>query len=117
MILYDNKKQYLDTIIDKLNNSLINKCNILRHRLEIVESNHILKNPELLYKNKKIDLKNLIDKLELVNPMNVIKRGYSLTYINDKVVKSVKNINKKDNINIKLSDGSISATIIDIKEN
>ena len=117
MILYDNKKQYLDTIIDKLNNNLINKYNVLHHRLDLIKNNHILRNPELLYKNKIDYFKNLIDKLELVNPMNVIKRGYSLTYINDKVVKSVKNINKKDNINIKLSDGSISATIIDIKEN
>ena len=117
MILYDNKKQYLDTIIDKLNNSLINKCNILRHRLDLVKSNHILRNPELLYKNKKDYFKNLIDKLELVNPMNVIKRGYSLTYVNNTIVRSIKNINKNDNINIKLSDGSIDATIIDIKEN
>ena len=117
MILYDNKKQYLDTIIDKLNNNLINKCNILRHRLEIVESNHILRNPELLYKNKKDYFKNLIDKLELVSPMNVIKRGYSLTYINDTIVRSIKNVSKSDNINIKLSDGSIEATVIDTKEN
>ena len=117
MILYDNKKQYLDTIIDKLNNSLINKCNIIRHRLEIIESNHILRNPELLYKNKKDYFKNLIDKLELVSPMNVIKRGYSLTYVNDTIVRSIKNVSKNDNITIKLSDGSIDATIIDIKEN
>ena len=49
--------------------------------------------------------------------MNVIKRGYSLTYVNNTIVRSIKNVNKSDNINIKLSDGSIDATIIDIKEN
>ena len=117
MILYDSKKQYLDTIIDKLNNNLINKCTVLRHRLDIVKSNHILRNPELLYKNKKDYFKNLFDKLELVSPMNVIKRGYSLTYINDTIVRSVKSVNKNDKINIKLSDGNIDATVIDIKEN
>ena len=49
--------------------------------------------------------------------MNVIKRGYSLTYINNNVVSSVKKLKKNDTINIKLSDGIIDATIIDIKEN
>ena len=117
MILYDNKKQYLDTIIDKLNNSLINKCSIVKHRLELIKNNHILKNPELLYKNKKNDLKTIIDKLELLNPMNIIKRGYSLTYVNDIIVRSIKSVNKNDNIKIKLSDGVIDATIINIKEN
>ena len=117
LILYDNKKQYLDTLIDKLNNSLINKCNIIRHRLDLIKNNHILKNPELIYKNKKNDLKTIIDKLELLNPMNIIKRGYSLTYINDNIIKSVKNINKNDSINIKLCDGVINATVVDIKEN
>ena len=117
MILYDNKKQYLDTLIDKLNNSLINKCNVVKHRLELIKNNHILKNPELLYKNKKNDLKTIIDKLELLNPMNIIKRGYSLTYVNDIIVRSIKSVNKNDNIKIKLSDGVIDATIINIKEN
>ena len=117
LILYDNKKQCLDTLIDKLNNSLINKCNIIRHRLDLIKNNHILKNPELIYKSKKNDLKTIIDKLELLNPMNIIKRGYSLTYINDNIIKSVKNINKNDSINIKLCDGVINATVVDIKEN
>ena len=117
MILYDNKKQYLDTLIDKLNNCLINKCNTLRHRLEIIRSNHILKNPELIYKDKKNNLKTIMDKLELLNPLNIISRGYSLTYVNDKIVKSIKDIKRNDKLTIKLSDGIIDTNVIDIKEN
>ena len=117
MILYDNKKQYLDTIIDKLNNCLINKCNILKHRLELIKSNHILKNPELIYKDKKSNLKTIMDKLELLNPLHIINRGYSLTYVDNKIVKSIKSIKRNDKIDVKLSDGVITADVIDIKEN
>ena len=117
MILYDNKKQYLDTLIDKLNSCLINKCNILKHRLELIKSNHILRNSELIYKDKKNVLKTMMDKLELLNPLNIISRGYSLTYINDKLVKSIKDIKRSDELTIKLSDGNITTTVIDIKEN
>ena len=117
MILYDNKKQYLDTLIDKLNNSLINKCNVLKHRLELIKNNHILRNPELIYKDKKNDLKTIMDKLELLNPLNIISRGYSLTYVNKKIVKSIKDINKSDILSIKLNDGIVDASVIDIKEN
>ena len=117
MILYDNKKQYLDTLIEKLNNSLINKCNVLKHRLELIKSNHILRNPELMYKDKKNSLKTIMDKLELLNPLNIISRGYSLTYVNEKIVKSIKDIKRSDKLTIRLSDGIIDANVIDIKEN
>ena len=58
-------------------------------------------------------LNNLIDKIELVNPLNILKRGFSLTYKNNKIIKSVKEIKKDDILNIKLKDGNI---IVNVKE-
>ena len=75
-----------------------------------------MKNPSILYKDKKIYLGNLIEKLELINPLGVLKRGYSLTYQNNKIVNSIKKISKEDNLLIKLHDGNIYAHIDEIEE-
>ena len=37
-----------------------------------------------------------IDKLILVNPLNIMKKGYSLIYKDDKLITSSKNLNKND---------------------
>ena len=117
LIMYENKKQKLDILIDNLNKTLLKKYDNAKHKLELLKNNYILNNPNLLYKDKIIKLDNLIEKLELVNPLGVLKRGYSLTYIDNKVLKNVKDVKTNDNLVIKLHDGEISTAVIDVKEN
>lgn len=117
MIMYENKKQRLDSLIDQLNKIMINLVNNAKYRLDLIKNNHVLTEKTYLYKDKRNELNNLINKLELLNPLGVLKRGYSLTYIEDKMIKSIKNVNKKDMLKIKLHDGEIKATVSEIKEN
>ena len=117
LIMYENKKQKLDILIDNLNKTLLKKYDNAKHKFEILKNNYILNNPNLLYKDKMIKLDNLIEKLELINPLGVLKRGYSLTYIDNKVLKNIKDVKTNDNLVIKLHDGEINATVIDVKEN
>ena len=114
--MYENKKQKLDILIDNLNKTLLKKYDNAKHKFEILKNNYLLNNPNLIYKDKRNNLNNLIDKLELVNPLGVLKRGYSLTYKEGKVINNVNNLNKNDNILIKFYDGEISANVINIKE-
>ena len=129
--LFNNLKQYQI----RLNENILKKLNIKKLYLDSLKNSYILKNPILLYENKKQkldlmlekinknlylkldnnkkDLTNIIDKLELLNPLNILKRGFSLTYKEDKIIKSVKNIKEKDNLKIKLSDGNI---LVNVKE-
>ena len=113
LIMYENKKQYLDLLQDRYNNYIINKLDKTKQNLINLSNNHILTNPNILYKDKKIYFNNLIEKLEIINPLSVLKRGYSLVY-KDKIVKSVKNIKENDKLNIKLSDGSINVIVKEI---
>ena len=64
-------------------------------------------------KEKGILLNHMIEKLELINPLGVLKRGYTLTYMDDKIVNSTKSINKDDTLKIKFSDGIVSTKVID----
>ena len=117
LIMYENKKQKLDILLDNLNKILIKKFETATHKLEIIKKSFILNNPDVLYKDRQNKLSNLIEKLELVNPLGVLKRGYSLTIKDDKVVCGISSIKKKDNLTIKLYDGDILATVDEVKEN
>ena len=116
MIMYENKKQNLDLINTKLNDLMLGKVDKYKNEIEKIKKSYVLINPKFLYKDKIIDLKNIIDKLELLNPLNILSRGYSITYFNDKALKSIKKINKEDILNIRLKDGFIETKVLNIKE-
>ena len=116
MIMYENKKQNLDLINTKLNDLMLGKVDKYKNEIEKIKKSYVLTNPKLLYKDKIINLKNIIDKLELLNPLNILSRGYSITYFNDKALKSIKKINKEDILNIRLKDGFIKTKVLNIKE-
>ena len=116
LIMYESKKQKLDYLIESLNNTLLNKYNSIKHEYDLLKNSFIFKNPELIYKDKKNNLKNLIEKLELINPLGVLKRGYSLTTINEKIVSDINDVSIGNNITIRIKNGKIDAEVKDIKE-
>ena len=56
-------------------------------------------------------IKQLAAAAEQLNPITVLKRGYSVVLKENKAVSSVKELNSGDNINIRLSDGEINAKV------
>ena len=114
--LYEIKEQKLDNMIDKLNTSLNAILFSSKSRLEIIQNSIIFKEPSILYENKQKKTNHLIEKLEILNPLNALKRGYSITKKEDKCITTIKNINKDDNINIKLKDGEIFAKVMEVKK-
>ena len=73
-------------------------------------------NPENLYANQKKELVNIIAKLELLNPLKVLKRGYTITYKDNHVMNSINDINTGDKLELQFVDGKIK-TIVESKEN
>ena len=66
--------------------------------------------------NLKEDIDNFQKRLELINPMNVLKRGYSIT-TNEKgeVISSIKDVSQNDKIITKVADGEIISITSEIK--
>ena len=58
---------------------------------------------------------NSIDKLELLNPLTILKRGYSITYIDNKVINDINKVKINDILTIQLDNGKIIAKTTDIK--
>lgn len=66
-----------------------------------------------LLNNNENTIDHLIDKMVILNPLNLMKKGYSIVYKNDNVVSSINNINNDDIIDIKLQDGTINAKVLE----
>ena len=117
LILYENKKQKLDILIDTLNNALIDKYKNSKHAFQLLKNNYILNNPKLLYMDKEVKLNSLIDKIELINPLGVLKRGYSLAYQKGKLINDISKLDSNSNLLIKFHNGEINTKVLEVKEN
>ena len=68
-------------------------------------------------KNRRQRICHLIDKLELVNPAGVLRRGYGLVQRQDgTVVSSIGKVSVDDVVKIKVADGSLEACVTQIEE-
>ena len=61
--------------------------------------------------NSKSEMIELITKLDNLSPLKTLTRGYSIIEKKGKVVKSVKDLNSDEEINIRLIDGNTKAKI------
>jgi len=128
--------KYINQLNIRLNETILKKVNIQKLYLDSYKNSYIIKNPMILYENKKqkldlinekinscillklenkrIMLETIIDKLNLVNPLNILKRGFSLAYKDDKIVTSSKNIKENDLIKLRFSEGVASVRVEEI---
>ncbi|SEF82423.1 exodeoxyribonuclease VII large subunit [Flavobacterium urumqiense] len=80
----------------------------LQNKLEI--------QPILYLKNSELALENIEKNIQIMDPINVLKRGFSITYLNGKAVKDVAQLEVGVAINTVLFNGTIDSTIAKIKE-
>ena len=127
----DDRKKYLNSVIK-------NQIEALKKELENRENSYYIKNfyRELENKNQELvdreervkrafqsklnEIKNSLDrrvhKVITLNPLETLKRGYSVVTKNNDIIKSVKNIKIDDEIVIKVTDGIIKGKVKDINQ-
>lgn len=104
--------------IESLNNRLmfhspINTLNENRQRLDKTVR-ELIKAIERNIGERKKELDFFGEKLNSLSPLAVLNRGYSIvTTDNGHIIKSIKEINIDDDLNLKLSDGSVKIKIIE----
>ncbi len=107
----ESKSRKLDHLSDKL--ELLNPINRLKQSQEdLIKTTRRLNDYYLRILNDKRSIYNLkINKLELLNPLSIMKKGYSVVKKEGKVLKSIEEVNVNENIDIHVNDGVISAKI------
>jgi exodeoxyribonuclease VII large subunit len=53
---------------------------------------------------------------ELLNPLNILKRGYSITYHNGKAIKEIAQLQEGDDIRTMLADGTFTSRVLEKNE-
>ena len=110
--IYQTKEMIFDNILERLKFSLTNLVNVKEKELIKVKNSYILKNPYKILDKKSNKYLQVISKLETLSPLLTIKRGYTITKKDDKIINSVKSIKKGDKINIMVTDGDIDAEVL-----
>lgn len=136
----DALRQQLDNVTVMMGNLLIRQIKNGRRQLNTLAQSPSLTSPEqyLLQRRKSLELLKgrvftaqtrvlhhhkqqfiaATAKLDAMSPLKVLTRGYSMAQnTNREVVRSVKQIQSGDPLFVSVSDGVITATVTDIKEN
>ena len=115
-----------------------NRISNLRSRVKLSAESYVLKNPEnyIFALREKLNLDStkmkssfsnrlsesreafaaLCAKLDAMSPLATIARGYSVTYVDKKPIKSVDEVNLNDCLNVKLVDGVINCTVNNVSK-
>ena len=134
--LYLAKEQKLDILYEKLNNNIkiymknnATSVNNYRLKLESFNPNKIIESKInninnykktlamqmkqlFIYKNNQLE--QIKTKLELLNPSNILNKGYSIVKKNGEIVSNKHNINKNDILEITLKNGKIISTVEEV---
>lgn len=109
--MYEIDEQKLDNMLEKLGSIMTYKLE--REKSELNNLSKMI-SPNMLNRldKEKIKLENIETKLNLLNPENILKKGYSLTLVDGKIVKSIASVKKGSIIDTKLSDGIIKSEVL-----
>jgi exodeoxyribonuclease VII large subunit len=129
----------INSIVERLKNALISKVSIMEEKLNSLKDMYVLREPfnailqyeqevdsllqdldlkmKFSIKMKKENFNSIVGKLNVLSPLNSLKRGYSITSIESgKIIKDTKNIKTKDIITTRLSMGEIKSTVKSISK-
>ena len=136
----DALRQTLDSMAESMATALTRQLKASSQHLKMLSASSCLQSPDV-YLEKKRDILaamanrmiaaqdrivslrkqrfvGLTAKLDAMSPLKVLTRGYAMTQTEDgNLLRSVKQTRVGDTIMVSLSDGRISASVSDIKEN
>ena len=130
--IYEIQKK-IYTYQDRLKMALVKKTELMKMRYEKVMASATFKEPlrrvndnylkidsyikelekyiKIKQEEEKAKYIKLVAKLDTLSPLKTLFRGYPLTEKNGKSIKSKKELNKGDQINIRFSDGNVKALV------
>lgn len=139
MHIYEIKEQRLDISIEKLTSYIKNLIVLKEQKMKSFDGKFVLLNPmhiierneekvninkeksnqyiKNLFHNKTLILENTIAKIKLLNPLESLKRGYAIVKKENKSIQEITKIKKDDLLDIKLQQGVIKASVIEVIKN
>lgn len=131
--------QSMDAMSDAMASSLQRQLKSARQHLQVLSASQALRSPTayLEQREKNLDLLQnrmvaaqrsviarkqqcfvgLTAKLDAMSPLKVLSRGYAMAQKGNQVLRSVQQSQPGDTVTVTFSDGSLTATVTEVKEN
>ena len=138
MVLYEMKIQRLDTMTEEIYKAIQRFMEKKANTLKEIKKSYILQNPAVLYKEQTNALEivktnlgktiqtilkdynqkmqNIVQTVKLVNLLNILDKGYSVVYKENTIIKSIRDVQIKDTLSVRLSEGKMKVEVKEIKE-
>jgi exodeoxyribonuclease VII large subunit len=100
----------LHTTTHRLINGTSKAISICTNTLAL-DVNRLSSSIKSLFQTQDEKIKHLEQGIRLLDPVNVLKRGYSITYLNNKAVKAVSELAQGDIIETRLYEGSVRSKV------
>ena len=110
--IYQTKEMIYDNLLERLKYGFTSLLREKEKGLMQLKKSYIIEHPYQLLDKKSNKYLQLISKLETLNPLLTLKRGYAITRIDKKVVNSCKKVKKGDIIQIQFHDGEVDTKVI-----
>ena len=110
--IYAPKEMMLDNLVNRLEHSSQSLIMKNKSRLDLIKHSNIFKNPNEVIKAKQEIYLLQLSKLEILNPLNALKRGYTLAKSEGKVISSSKDLKSGDELEIEFDDGNVNTKVI-----
>ena len=136
IVLYDVKIQKLDGLIDQVKKAMDSYLNDRLEKILSIKDHYILQNPQIIYQSKIEEINNktqlvkknmktvlerkqndytlIVQTLKLVNPLNILDKGYSLVKKDGHIIKDSSKIKKEDILQIRFSKGEANVEVKEI---
>ncbi len=113
--LYEMKEQRFDTLFEKLQlvmkGILFNERNRLR---TLYQSTTYAMEKDFSFQKHRFE--KAWNRLEVLNPLLTIGRGYSITRKENKVISSIRDVKEREKLEIELKDGKIKTEVLEVEE-
>ena len=110
--IYAPKEMLLDNLVNRLEHSSQSLIMKNKSRLDLIKHSNIFKNPNEVIKANQENYLLQLSKLEILNPLNTLKRGYTLAKSEGKVISSSKDLKSGDELEIEFDDGNVNTKVI-----
>lgn len=109
------KKNVIKNYTQQMHLRMMNIVKVQENKLSMVPEK-LRSNTQVLLQNSRHSLQKNCALLDAYSPLKVLSRGYSISKIEDKVIKHVKDVARDDIMVTRVNDGVITSCVVSTKE-
>ena len=109
------KKNVIKNYKEKMNLGMMNLLKVQENKLSMVPEK-LESNMRVILQNSRHSLQKNCALLDAYSPLKVLSRGYSISKVNDKVIRHVKDVKSDDIMVTRVNDGVITSCVVSTKE-